>query len=511
MNFNSFFFLSWRNYSVKICIELKIAVYFFATLSALGLLVVITPNNLGFSPDSMAYLEVAENLTAGKGITSNSGGVIHHWPPLFPVFLAVVSQFTGIVPFEVGLFLQPVLFFLFLVLFYNILKQLEVGAGLAIFAVILCAFSPVSKNFLWYLSEGLFLVLLLVSFYFFLKWQDHRTRKYLVLTGISCGLFILTRYAGIGFIGGYLLFILLQYKENFRYNFRDSVILIGSCVLVIIPWFLYLNAFEVNPGGRSLGVHLISLSKLIDFVKTIGYWFLGGDLAKISVTALVTIYVIRFWRVPQHLSLLFTSMYCRYKAVILISLCLILVYSLFLILSISFYDSWTPLNNRMLSPIFPFLLLLIILLLQILKKRNFNFIFYGTLVVIFLSFSSSVLPYLFTHFNSGSGYTKSQWRQSGIVNYLKKNQVSNRAYSNGIELVKLHNEKNIQLFPGQNETAAIAEMITEVRGRKADIVYFNEVNWRNYLVSKERLLEEFQDLCIVFFEDGFIIRNPTSE
>ena len=180
-------------------------------------------------------------------------------------------------------------------------------------------------------------------------------------------------------------------------------------------------------------------------------------------------------------------------------------------MSISFYDEWTPLDNRMLSPLFPFILLLITLFLQILKEQRQMLVLYSTMLFLFLSFSSSVYPIYQNHYENGSGYTKKQWVQSQTVKYLKDKNSDITTYSNGIEISDLHIQKGFRLLPRLSENLNIEKMKNEVYSGEAQIVFFKEVNWRNYVVSEQKLMEIFKDEDFLRFEDGFIIRKFISE
>ena len=469
------------------------------------------PYQLGFTPDSMSYLEVAGNIELGKGVTNMSGNIVNHWPPLFPLLLALISKITTYGVFNAGAILQLSLFYCFILIYSFVLRELKINFKLIIFSGILLIVSQVSNNFLNYLSEGLFLVLLLLSFCFFLKWLNAEKLKYLLISAFFCGLVFLTRYAGIGFIGGFLLFILFFQRGKRHYRWRNFLLFLGIFIMVISPWLIYQSAFDENAVGRKFAIHLIPFSKLLDLLFTFAYWFLGSYLAIVLFLGLMILYKFQFRRLWFRLQPLRRTIYEKYKKVIILSFLFILIYPLFLIVSISFYDEWTPLDNRMLSPIFPFILLLIILFLQILKEQRQVLVLYGTMFFLFLSFSSSAFPRYLNHFENGSGYAKKQWVLSQTVKYLKDKNSDITTYSNGIELSELHIQKGFLLLPRLSETLKLEKMINEVKRGEARIVFFKEVNWRNYLVSEQKLMEIFEAEDFLRFEDGFIIRKFISE
>ncbi|WP_155827870.1 ArnT family glycosyltransferase [Gillisia sp. JM1] len=485
--------------------------HLLAFFAAILLYFIIQPYNLGFTPDSMDYLEVANSIESGNGITNIKGQIVNHWPPLFSLLLALISKITNSGVIYAGSILQMFLFYAFILFYSLVLRELKINFKLIIFSGILLVVSQVSINFSYFLSEGLFLVLLLVSFYLFLKWLPDKKFKHLFWSAFLCGLFFLTRYAGIAFIACYLFFILFFQDGKLNERVRNFLLFLGLIVLVISPWFIYQSAFEENLGGRKLAIHIIPFSKILDFFITVSYWFLGSALAIFLLICLVVIYVVKIKKSEIQFEVLIKKIYKRYQKAILLSFLFILIYPLFLIVSISFYDSYTPMDNRILSPLFIFILLFITFFLQTLKEHRQMLLLNGTILFLFLSFSSSVFPIYQNHYKNGSGYTKKKWAESQTLNYIKEKNSDIITYTNGIEIGKLHAQQDFYLLPRLSENLLIEKMKEEVSMGEAQIVYLKEVNWRNYLVSENELLEIFKENDVLRFEDGFIIRAFISE
>lgn len=328
-----------------------------AIFGAAILFLVISPYKLVFSPDSIVYMEVAENLISGNGITNNEGNLVNHWPPLFPLLISFVALLFNTDVLNAGLIMQVFLFYLFLLVSMIILRQLKVNYRLIFLFGLCLILSQVTINFLNFLSEGLFLVFLSFSFYFFLRWDQTGKSLNLYLCAIACGLFFLTRYAGIAFIGCYLLFILFLDREKVVQKLKNLLKFLLTFAFVISPWFIYQSFFDTPPGGRKIAIHLIPIAKIQDMFITFGYWFIGSKLAIVLFLGVLIIYILRLKLIRLYALKTFKT---NRSAVSLILLFLIL-YPLFLIVSISFFDSWTPMTNRMLSPLLGFILILFFL------------------------------------------------------------------------------------------------------------------------------------------------------
>lgn len=491
----------------------KSDIYFhlLAFCATLLLWFIIQPYQLGFTPDSMSYLEVASNIKLGNGITNNNRELVNHWPPLFSILVAFISKLTNTETILAGTVLQLSLYYAFIVFFMSILRQLKVNIKLIILSGILIGISPASANFLNFLSEGLFIVLMLLSFLFFYKWINNSKLTYLVSSAIFCGLFLLTRYAGIAFVVGYIFYILFFQKEKFIVRARTIFIYLFIIGLVISPWLFYQSTFDPQIEGRKLAIHIITFSKLLDFFRTVSYWFLGSTLARFLFVMLFIIGVFKINKSNIRIKDFISVFLDRYNKVAILSVVLILVYPVSLIVSISFYDSYTPLDNRILSPIFPLLLLLIILILNLLKEHGKRLIFNSIFIFLSLSFSTSIFLTYKRHYEYGRGYTKKIWAESQTVKYLRNEKGNIPTYSNGVEVGKLFIQDGFQLLPRSYDKINIEKMRKDIFNGSAQIVFFKNVNWRNYLISEKKLEEIFDPRYFIEFKDGFIIRKSISE
>ncbi len=92
----------------------KTGVRRFTLLAALAatILVVIStiPHGIGVSTDSIRYISVARNLSAGDGFTTFDAAPLTLHPPLFPAILSFLNLLFGIDPFEGARFLNAAVF-----------------------------------------------------------------------------------------------------------------------------------------------------------------------------------------------------------------------------------------------------------------------------------------------------------------------------------------------------------------------------------------------------------------
>ena len=485
----------------------KLFIHLIAVFSAYLFFIITYTNNLRFSPDSMAYLEVSNNFASGNGAVFNSGQPLIHWPPLYPLLLATLSQILNISTLNTGIYLNTGLLYIYIVTFYFILRELKLNQILSVGVSILLLLSQSTLVFGQYLSEGLFMVCWLLSLFFFINWLNSDKLKFLLFTGVFCGLLLLTRYAGIGLVGGFILYI-TTYRKSIQEKLLYLFVLLIPLVIILIPWFLYLNSFDLSTPIRSFANHLIGIEKLKSFITTISYWFVGSAIARVILIFLLIISIIIL---RKHLPLLIQNfsktIKKRKKELFLIS-CLLIVYIGFLFISISFYDSYTPLDNRILSPIFPLLLITIVLFISSFKKtKNLRIIFYLSFFLLFVNFIGTAGNQWLNHYNNGSGYSSKIWSCSKTLTTLTNLPNNKTVYTNGIEILELHTNIESKLLPQKKESLKLKEIKSKVKNKNFKIVYFNNVNWRNYLITKELILEEFKGFNIINLNDGFIICN----
>lgn len=66
-------------------------------------------------------------------------------------------------------------------------------------------------------------------------------------------------------------------------------------------------------------------------------------------------------------------------------------------------------------------------------------------------------------------------------------------------------------MPYKNKKRQLESIKKAVLKGHGQIVYFKNVDWRNYLISEERLLREFDRMEVIRLKDGFIIRKPNKQ
>lgn len=473
---------------------------------------VINNYGLGVSSDSTAYLDLAKNISEFRGIVNYNGRFINQWPPFYPVLLGAFTFVFGIDTLLASSLLNIFLVFICSLIFYSILNYLKVEA---LHSLILCLILIISTSFtvfLWAWSEPLFITILAVSTLYFLKWESQQKRRYLLIVSLLSGLLLLTRYAAVGFILGYSFYIFALIKGPLKVRIFNVLIYLSIILIVTLPWFSF-NYFQSSENGtlREFAIHFVSKQKLNELLLTLKSWVFPNWKITLLVLTGFCVQAVAQYKFYQSTN--------KVKSSFLPGI-LIISYLFFLLTSISFFDFHTPLDNRILSPLFP---LLVIIYGQYIVRFNEDFkmkiVSYFLTFILFVSVATSSISLWKTHYIYGSGYTSDIWTDSQVINYARKIK-KKFIYTNANDILGFQSsigQDSIRLIPftidakTMKENEDLKEQMNKMKAfilnNKSVLVYLNNVTWRWYLVEPEVLIKELDGVQLIEFDDGFVIRN----
>lgn len=185
----------------------------FISVASFVLILSLIPNNLATTPDSISYLDAAQNISAGHGFvltnfvygSEEKYTSLTVWPPLYSIFISLIpsidnnSLFASMQAAIVILSLNSMLFFF-------ILRKI-MNDGLSLLAVAVFMISSANliiSSYVW--SESLFLTMLLASALFSInsyeasKESNMRDLHFnLILLAIALSGIFYTRYIGLVF------------------------------------------------------------------------------------------------------------------------------------------------------------------------------------------------------------------------------------------------------------------------------------------------------------------------
>jgi hypothetical protein len=459
----------------------------------------------GVSPDSTVYIEAARSLRAGNGFLVQ-GEAMTHYPPGYPLLVAMVDWLHPGDVLQATRFLAALFFAANLVLLslavYLCTRHNLPATGCAVLIFLFSAPTIAIHSMAW--SEAPFIAFSMTSLLLLSYYIARHSRYLLVLASLMAGFAAGTRYVGVVlFPTMALAFLLLDYR-SLKLKMRDMIIFTGIASLPLVAWFIRNIRIAQSTTDREFAFHPAGLNHMKELMITIHDFFLpvsGSTWIKaIHVGMAVTLFLFG-------LAILYRKRWIKENpasiGVILPGICVIyfLVYIVFLIVSISFFDANTPFESRILLPaILALTLSGITLAWSLSEALGQRWIWYGFLLLALSSVGINGEPAIAKALNIhkyGSGYTSRYWKQSKIIAYLSASTDVRTIYSNRPEGIRFLTGKRAVMIPAKVSPVTrsvnvdyeeeLKQMIQKCREGKALIVHFNGVTSRWYLPSIEEV------------------------
>ncbi|HSR48694.1 MAG TPA: hypothetical protein VLL77_12000 [Anaerolineales bacterium] len=389
---------------------------------------------VGLGSDSLAYIGGARNLLAGDGYTRTTGAYekvpITHFPPFYSVSLAAVGRLLNLDPLQAARPWHAALLLagtLLAALAFALMAQRPWMAPLG--AVLFAADAVFFETFAWGLSEALYLVLLLASLLAIAAYMRRRARPTLILAAALIALIYLTRYAGLALILTGLLVLLVIYTG--RRSDRIDVVIFLAITLAPVALLTLTNTLAAGSAvNRGFTWHLPEIGELRLAVRGVWEWllpakFLAGKdpelppyvrafvVLLLSILALAGALLVRARRAARR-----DSPLTFLHGLSLLAALHIVIYAVLLLANWILVDASTPVSNRILSPIYLSLLLLIgcgfALLVQSHTRPLQWLALPLALLLVFIAVDDTIDVARRIH-AGGLGYASSNWKASPTI------------------------------------------------------------------------------------------------
>ncbi|MFT5244729.1 MAG: hypothetical protein ACI8QQ_002674 [Psychroserpens sp.] len=483
-------------------------------VSSIGFYWLTQENNLAINPDSVYYINAADNLTQGNGLTDNNGQLESHWPPFYPMVLSAISTVSGKSITSIGPFLHAILFGITILLFYLILSELHVTRSTGLLFSFALMFSKPLIVFGSYMSESIFYPSTFLMILLILKWISKKELKLLLLAGLIGGLMMVTRYASAGILFAVIAYIFVLNKWNWLKAIKQSCIFGFPILFIFTIWYAYASICGTSGTNRDFTFHMIAPYKILDFFTTLLSWFASNPFTYVILTCLLLLYVAQNYQSKNR----FLQNISNQKQPVLFLSSIIIIYELFHVFVICFLDAQSPIDNRMAGPILPPLLCLIALVSAgkpLHKNSRINNVLRFAFIFLMLSSSFSQWVYLY----EGGGYSHPKWKTSNTLKYVLQQQDKN-FISNGVDLIALHAKNYTELLPKKidpNSTLKnrhikedVEKIKAQINSGNTELAYFGMINWRWYLYKRKEIYRDFQEFECIYFNDGFIVLKQDS-
>ena len=495
-------------------------------LMAIGmatLLWAVTRPGIGLSPDSRSYISMSKFIAAGQGVMTMDGdgkpGLFTHLAPGLSVVMAVLvkvgmaaqqsARLINIVSMAAGVMLIA------LVAYFA--GRRSVLAGIAAAAVVFFS-TPVNKLYVSLISEPLFITELLITLLCLFLALQRKSWRWMIAGGIVAATMPMTRYAGIAVIGGAALAMLLQWPDKWKKRIVVAITFFAIAVLPTFGWLMY-GKFASTSGrvaNRQLDWHPPTTEQWTQARDELISWVIPNRwqpptwlgvtvlLGTIALVVAVEVIDIRHHR--------------RDAARVLRNICWIgaICYGSFIIVSVTLFDAYTPMDYRILLPLRVMLVpvnaaALLAAVGPMFRWRPVMGLAYAGLIAL----QVSMMPqWAKSVRNEGLGFNSEIYRTSPAINSVLSAPPGAIVYCNVADAAWLITERFCKPYPPiYNNTTAkpnphayykkLPGIWKDLHDTDGRVVYYRH-NRRKQQVGLERLVKDLQLIEVEHFKDGSI-------
>jgi 4-amino-4-deoxy-L-arabinose transferase-like glycosyltransferase len=432
-------------------------------LLAIWIVKVSTPVGLGLNDDSIAYIAGARGILQGIGYRQiwlvNSLEAITHFPPGYSTALAALGL-LGLDPLRGARLLNTLLFGANAVLLGLLgWKMTSSRIAGAIIALLFVSNSTLLGIHIYALSEPLYLFLSLIAFLCLAYWFETGRSAWLIGAGMLVGLAYLTRYAGLALIATFGLALMLLHR-TWRHRILSLGVFLASAIPWLLAWTLRNELLGGNTTNRTLDWHPVTAENLqrgvfnfSNFLMPVQTWqksllrvpwLFESILLLIGLTLLAWVGYLSF-------RLLFKSVQTQPpEPLSYLNGLYVFGYLGSLVVSMSLFDASTKFKDRILSPVYVALLILLTAL-GVWMWRRFKQPgrIVVSLVAIFILGVSAFSTYQSVRYyaQEGQGFASWKWYDSKTMQLIRQFPPDMRIYTNQPGAVYLYTDRKTLVLP----------------------------------------------------------------
>jgi 4-amino-4-deoxy-L-arabinose transferase-like glycosyltransferase len=435
------------------------------------------------TPDAVWYMRSAHLLANGWHMAQ----LPTQWPPGFAIVLAFAEFVVGDF-LTAARILQAVIGAANVLLFCRLLERSGLSRAFASLTTLLLMVQPAFLDvhlMLW--SEPLFLSLVLLDLLLLQSMLDASAKPSRQgWLGLVCGAAIMLRYAGLFLVPVNAAAVLLFSGHDLgrRRRIWSALATAGLSLLPLLGWLLFNHSRGQSATNRTLAWHPADTSQLGQLLHTAASWAHVPDyLGSLVVLAIAAALAIGLWAMRRGRSkpLLASASF---------SLC-VLAYAAFLWLAISLADYYTPLDERILSPVFPvFLAVLAILARQALDRfRGLAFPLVAMLIWLLAFGGHASWQNWHRSRVEGVSFSSRYFRELPALAWLRGLPMQARILSNGPEILEIYLKRDAKMLPRKLDPGSrifrqdYPQSLANALSGADTVVYFSSMAQRSYLAS----------------------------
>jgi 4-amino-4-deoxy-L-arabinose transferase-like glycosyltransferase len=473
---------------------------------------------IGIRSDSVAYIWSARNLAGGSGLGRPDGmgnfKPMTHWPPLYPLLLAFF-EILGLDVIEGARWLGAFLFAMNIVLVGWILSKLTRSFWFSLGGAAVMAMAPaIAETSLFAMTEPLYISLSLLSFILIDEYLKSHKRIWLILSAMVVSMAFLTRYAGLSLVATGVIILLLQQERTHLDRVKESIPFFLISISSIVIWVIRNMIVSGSTTNRVITYYPISeghynqiLTNLQDWFKPVFTVFHIGDgkliLSIAALLFLVGLFLYR--RASQGEKNPKRTTIGRMIGIYF------LLYTIIIFISRWFFNPLLTIwEQRILSPIFISLLLMILFLLFHLWRKIWqkNWLLGGIITVVYIwtSYSFIILYSTQSEFifqrslESGGGYAFKSLLNSEMVAALKQLPEDHIVYTTNIEEFYYFTGRSSYGYPKDFDSDYIVAVNENIA--KQGVIF---VNFHYSLELEKIIWDHFPDMNLIFDKENVTI------
>lgn len=443
-------------------------------------LVVTEPPGPGLDPDAVSYVSAARSFAHGGTFrvpddgwaNTNSTMALAHFPPGFPVVLAVPVA-LGMEPVQGARLVNATAAFVTVALLaWLTCEAAGLGAGLVLAALLLAtpAIAAVHENVL---SEPLFLTLLAAT----LLAMTHSRGP--LLSGLGAAGAALVRYAGLCAIPAVALWWLVQPGRPRRHRVSDALIAALPGIVAAAAWMLRTAGANREESIREISVYGQLGPTVHEGLATLTRWLapaLDGWWRRIVALAVAGLIV---WIVAAGARTAWGERGGRGGRawrLMLAAGCLALMYAGLVMGSRLFADPGIPLDQRLLAPLLLLGELVIILALSTCWRRWRipSRVAAALVVTAWAAAAASVTLDDATYaLETGNDYADESWAGSSLIAWTRIHDSGRPLFTNVPAALYFHAARMARELPTDADSATLREFADTVRARNGLVVAFD--------------------------------------
>lgn len=491
------------------------ACFFIALI--LGLL--ITQSGSGISSDSVRYISTGENVYYGNGFYwGYSDGPLYIYTNAGPLYPLLIAAFMHLgLDAEQAARLIPILCFAFLMFPLFFLGKSLNGVFTGYIACLIClVFTPLLwvTSYAWTEMPYIFFSVLAILFLTKFSESDNTNNKVLYASGFFTSLAILTRYIGVTLLFAGLIVIVLKSKSQLKKMVYWISLFGGISSLPQIIW-MYRNLTLTSHlsgyrGGVWGGCPMGLLTIVNRAVGTILNDFFLAPLSRLFYDTYIGLAII----VTSFISLVVLAKIYPAKRMVLLEylrknhvvFLYIFVYLITLIIIRSLMVR-CGINTRYTTPVYPFLILVVISFALFAYKQIKKPSLKPALVLIITIFC--VCFFVLQAGNSinfyhdakdGQGYNSPSWRNNQGIGWIESNVPDNATvYSDFADAIRFRLKRQSRFLPRSENDTAINEFFEKLKNEENSFIICFKKARRAYLLSNDEIIEMNQkyDVLVV--------------